>query len=227
MTMFDSSGLAVIWDMDGTLVDTAELHYCAWAALAADIGQPFTRADFTATFGKRNPEIIRELFGTHTSAADIDDLGWRKEEMYRTAARAQGVALLPGARTLLEGLHNARFKQAIGSSAPRGNLDLILQLTGIERFFDAVVSMEDTERGKPDPQVFLIAAGKLNVPPQRCLVFEDAPAGVQAAKAGGMKCIAVRFIGHHPEAVLRAAGADRSVHTLEEISVEVVQQILE
>jgi beta-phosphoglucomutase len=95
---------------------------------------------------------------------------------------------------------------------------LILELTSTIDFFHAVVAMEDTERGKPDPQVFQIAAERLGVPPDRCTVIEDAVAGVQAAKAAGMRCIAVTFVGHHPEALLRAAGADLVVATLEQLS---------
>jgi beta-phosphoglucomutase len=223
--MRDMMASGAIWDVDGTLVDTAELHFAAWVKLAGELGKPFTRADFAATFGRRNPEIIRQLFGTHYADREIDELGSRKEEFYKAAAR-QGVSLLPGVETLLGGLHTAGFKQAIGSSAPRGNLDLILSLTGTERFFDAIVSQEDTQRGKPDPEVFLIAALKLGVAPHRCVVLEDAVAGVQAARAGGMKCIAVRSIGHHPETALREAGADLVVSSLEDVSVEAVRRLL-
>src|SRR5713226_261249 len=112
------SDYAVIWDMDGTLVDTAELHFQAWARLAREIHHPFTRDDFAATFGQRNPEIIRKLFAGYGSKRDVDELGARKENYYRAAA-LKGVALLPGVRALLEALHAEGFKQAIGSSAPR------------------------------------------------------------------------------------------------------------
>jgi beta-phosphoglucomutase len=216
---------AVIWDVDGTLVDTAELHFRAWAELARDLGKPFTRADFAATFGRRNPEIIRQLFGTSYSEQEIADLGDRKEDLYRDAAR-HGVDLLPGVRALLEGLKADGFRQAVGSSAPRRNLELILRLTRTAPYFDAVVSMEDTQRGKPDPQVFLVAAERVGVPPPRCVVIEDAVGGVQAAKAGGMKCVAVTFVGHHPEASLRQAGADLVVRNLEEVSVPGVRRLL-
>src|SRR5438445_2958670 len=208
--------LAVIWDVDGTLVDTAELHFQAWTALARELGKPFTRADFAATFGLRNPDIIPQLFGTQLSGQEVAELGERKEESYRAAARQQGVTLLPGAQALLEGLHAAGFKQAIGSSAPRRNLDLILHLTHIEHYFQAVVSVEDIQRGKPDPQVFQVAAEKLEEPANHCLVLEDAVAGVQAAKAAGMKCIAVRSGGHHSEAALAQARADLVVTSLVE-----------
>jgi beta-phosphoglucomutase len=98
-------------------------------------------------------------------------------------------------------------------------------MTGTARFFDAISSAEDTTRGKPDPQVFLVAAGKLSVPPARCVVMEDAVAGVQAARAGGMKCVGVTFVGHHPDEALRRAGADLVVKTLTEVSVEAVRRL--
>jgi beta-phosphoglucomutase len=216
---------AVIWDVDGTLIDTAELHFAAWVALAGELGLPFTRADFAATFGRRNPEIIHTLFGSQYTDREVDDLGQRKEDLYRAAA-SKGVELLPGVAALLEGLQQAGFLQAIGSSAPRANLDLILRLTKTSQYFQTIVSMEDTQRGKPDPQVFQVAAQRLGVAPARCLVLEDAVAGVQAARAGGMKCIAVRFVGHHPEAALKAAGADLVVRNLEEVSASTVAQLL-
>jgi beta-phosphoglucomutase len=216
---------AAIWDVDGTLVDTAELHFRAWHEVCRELGRPFTRAEFAATFGQRNPEIIRQLFGDRLDAAQVAALGERKEEFYRAAARG-GVAPLPGVVTLLEGLRRAGFVQAVGSSAPRANLDLILPLLGIAHFFDAVVSAEDTQRGKPDPQVFQVAADRLHMPADRCVVFEDAVAGVQAARAGGMRCVAV-LSGHHSEEALRGAGADLVVPTLEQVSAATVRGLLE
>ncbi len=222
--MSHSAAFAVIWDVDGTLVDTAELHFQAWVELARQLDKPFTRADFAATFGRRNPDIIHQLFGHHYTRPEVDELGNRKEELYRASAR-QGVSLLPGVRELLEAVQAAGFRQAIGSSAPRHNLDLILTLTETRHFFGAVVSMEDTQRGKPDPQVFQIAAERLSVAPAHCLVLEDAVAGVQAAKAGGMKCLAVRFVGHHSAEALAQAGADLVVPSLEQVSLDSIRRI--
>jgi beta-phosphoglucomutase len=222
--MPDQNLRAAIWDVDGTLVDTAELHFQAWVEVALEIRKPFTRADFVATFGRRNPEIIRQLFDPEASDRWVAALGARKEELYRDEAR-RGVTLLPGVRELLAGLHAAGWRQAVGSSAPRENLDLILRITDTQRYFGAVVSMEDTERGKPHPEVFLTAAAKLGIEPKRCVVFEDAVAGVEAAKAGGMKCVAVRFVGHHPKEKLKAAGADLVAESLETVSMETVQKL--
>ncbi len=216
---------AIIWDVDGTLVDTAELHFESWVKLATEIGKSFTRADFKATFGRRNPEIIRSLFGEHLTEAEIADMGGRKESYYRKEA-GKGVSLLPGVLALLEGFAQKGIKQAIGSSTPRENVELILTLTESRRFFQAIVAMEDTQRGKPDPQVFLVGAEKLKASPDRCIVFEDAVAGVQAAKAGGMKCVAVRFVGHHSAEALHNAGADRVVESLEELNADEVLRLL-
>jgi beta-phosphoglucomutase len=223
--MEDASQYGAIWDMDGTLVDTAELHFAAWCAVARELNLPFSRADFAVTFGKRNPEILRQLYPGRFSDPEIAELGHRKEEHYRAAARGRGVEPLPGVKDLIESLKRAGFKQAIGSSAPRANLDLILKLTTLAPSFDTLVSMEDTQRGKPDPQVFLVAAERLRVSPSRCVVVEDAVAGVQAAKAGGMKCIAVDFVGHHGQAALQSAGADLVVKTLEKVTADSVRRL--
>jgi len=217
--------IAVIWDVDGTLVDTAEMHFDAWVRLANEMGRPFSREDFSATFGRRNPEIIRFLFHQEFSDREVHEIGERKETYYRSEAE-KGIALLPGVNDLLKAFAGRDVRQAVGSSAPRGNLDLILRLTESASFFQAIVGMEDTQRGKPDPEVFLVAAERLGVPLNRCVVFEDAIAGVQAAKAGGMKCVAVTFVGHHSKEKLEEAGADRVVRTFEDISADEILAML-
>ncbi|HEX4612704.1 MAG TPA: HAD family phosphatase [Urbifossiella sp.] len=218
---------AAVWDVDGTLVDTAEIHFAAWAAFATAHGFPFTRADFAATFGKRNPEIVRQLFDPAAEDGRCAEWGEEKERLYRDATDRAGVALLPGVRALVEGLAAAGWVQGLGSSAPRANLDLILRHTGTADRFRAVVSGDDVTRGKPDPEVFLKAAAGLGVPADRCVVFEDAPSGVQAAKAAGMACVGVTFVGHHPPDRLRAAGADLVVPSLETVSPESVAGLLD
>src|SRR5882724_11616979 len=98
----DVNGYGAIWDIDGTLVDTAELHFEAWNTVCEELGRPFTRADFAATFGRRNPEILHELFGQRFNGAEMDKIAFHKEELYRSAALLQGIKLLPGVRPLLE-----------------------------------------------------------------------------------------------------------------------------
>lgn len=217
---------AIIWDVDGTLVDTAEQHFRAWTLLAAEIDKPFTRADFAATFGMRNPEILRKLFFADADDLRCRELGERKEDLYRASVRKEGTQLLPGVARLLDAFAAAGWPQAVGSSAPPGNLDLLLGLTDTRRYFGAVVTGDDVIRGKPDPEVFLSAASKLGVDPIRCVVFEDAVAGVEAARAGGMRCVAVAFVGHHPVDKLRATGADLVVRSLEEVTVEQISGLV-
>lgn len=217
---------AVLWDVDGTLVDTAELHFEAWQKLAAEIGKTYSREQFSATFGWRNREIFPKIFGEHYTLEEIDALGERKELYYRAEAK-KGLDLLPGVRELVAGLKTAGFGQAVGSSAPRGNVDLILEMTGLGEFISASVAMEDVSRGKPDPEVFLTAAKRLGVPPERCVVFEDAPVGIRAAKAGGMKAVGVTFIQHHPVDKLKDEGADLIVGCLREVSADTVAKLLQ
>ena len=223
--MAGNARFGVLWDVDGTLVDTAELHFQAWARLAREIDAPFTRDDFAATFGWRNPEIIPKLFGP-SSDADIDALGRRKEDYYRAEA-VKGLDLLPGVAELVRNLERGGFGQAVGSSAPRANIELILDMCGLRPLLQHVVAMEDTTRGKPDPQVFLKGAELLGIAPERCVVFEDAPVGIRAAKAAGMKAVGVTFVGHHPAEKLRAEGADLVVQSLVDVDVDTIRRLLQ
>jgi beta-phosphoglucomutase len=184
----------VIWDVDGVLLDSAEQHRQAWHALAAKEGVLFTDADFWSTFGMRNADIIPRFYGPDVTPERVQALADHKEAMYRELLRAQAVAL-PGARELVMALHAAGYRQAIGSSAPMQNLRVVIDLLGLGPYVEAVVSGEQVARGKPAPDIFLAAAVELDVPPARCVVVEDAPAGVAAAHAGGMRCLAVRRAG--------------------------------
>ena len=206
-----------IWDVDGTLVDTAEHHFAAFARFCAEEGRGFTRDEFRWTFGRRNPEIMVYLFGDACVGARAEEYADRKERYYREAAR-ENLALLPGAGALIDGLERAGWVQAIGSSAPRANLDLIMEVTGLAPRLAAVVSGDDTARGKPHPDVFLEAARRAGVEPRHCVVLEDAVAGVEAARAAGMRVIGVTYCAHSPGESLVAAGAQRVVANLAELS---------
>jgi beta-phosphoglucomutase len=216
----------VIWDLDGTLVDTSALHFTAWERVAKERGHPFTHEDFHRTFGRRNPEILGILFGEGLDKATMDALGDHKEELFRTAVREQGVKLLPHALELVKQLHDAGFKQAIGSSAPKANIELLAEVAGLMPYIKGIVAMEDTQRGKPDPEVFLKAAGKLAVLPGWCVVVEDAVFGVEAAKAAHMYCIAVRGGGHSTDSALREAKADMVVEWLSEVTVQQFKRLV-
>lgn len=209
---------AVLWDVDGTLVDTAEQHFAAWQRLAESIGRTYTRADFAATFGWRNPEIFRHLFDATMPDDRVAELAFRKEEFYRDSVRTSGTQLLPGVARWIREFQAAGYLQALGSSAPRGNLDLLLEVTGVRSAFGAIVSGDDVIRGKPDPEVFLKAANLLGVAPQDCVVMEDAIAEVEAARAAGMRCVGVTYVGHHSAEKLKAAGAALIIESFEQLS---------
>ncbi len=211
---------AVLWDMDGTLLDSAEYHWHAWRDTLAAEGHPVAHDYFIATFGQRNDTILRGLFGEDFSDADVARVGDAKEQLYRQIVAERGVVLLPGVRMWLERLREAGFHQAVASAAPRANVDAIIVALDIGAFFGAITSAEDVTRGKPDPQVFLLAAERLNVVPARCVVLEDAPAGVEAAKRAGMRVIGVRSShGTLP--------ADITVDTLEVLPSDAFTQLLD
>jgi len=203
-----------IWDVDGTLVDTATEHFHAWQVLVAERHWNFTEADFARTFGWRNPEILRALFDPNMSDQDVAAISLRKETLYRASIAEGRVSLLPGVGRLLAELKAAGIRQVVGSSAPRANVELLLSQAGIEDYFAAIITGDDVTKGKPDPEVFLKG---MTTSPQHCVVFEDAVAGVQAAKAAGMVCIAVTSAGHHPAETLYRAGADRVVATFDDL----------
>lgn len=182
---------AVLWDVDGTLLDSAELHLLSWQEALTPEGFNLTRARFVTTFGQRNDEILRGYFGPTILPADIRRIAEAKEERYRALMRAGEAVPLPGVREWLARLHAAGWRQAVASSAPLKNVEAILAALGIEQYFEAITAAEDVQRGKPDPQVFLVAAAKLNVPPARCIVIEDAPAGVEGAQRAGMRAVGV------------------------------------
>jgi HAD superfamily hydrolase (TIGR01509 family) len=219
------AAFACLWDMDGTLVDTSTQHYDAWRATCLAHGRDLTREEFFATFGRRNEETIPLLFGASTPPERIRAIAAEKELAYREAAGA-GVDLLPGCAALLAALRSAGWLQAIASSAPRANVDLIARLTHTAATFAAIVAGEDVRNGKPAPDVFLAAAAHLGVPSSRCIVLEDAPVGIRAAKAAGMRAVGVVFRSHHTAADLRAAGADLIADDMRQVTVAALEELL-
>lgn len=210
---------AVIWDLDGVIIDSADEHRRAWQRLAREEGVPFTDADFWATFGKRNDAILAEKWGP-LSAAEAQILADRKEAYFRELIR-ETVAPLPGAMELMRELHEAKYAQALASSTPIENIQLISDALGLERYLSVLVSGETVLHGKPAPDIFLKAASKLGIPPQLCLVIEDAVAGVEAAHAAGMRCISV--VGERDLPGLRKA--ELMVKTLKEVGLAQIEAL--
>jgi HAD superfamily hydrolase (TIGR01509 family) len=182
---------AVLWDLDGTLVDSEEFHWRSWRDIMRAEGVELTYPQFLASFGQRNDRILPAWLGPGVDVARMTRIGEEKEAEYRRLSEAHGLKPLPGAAEWLSALKAAGWHQSIASSAPLVNVEMMLRVSGLVGYFDAVASAEDVTAGKPDPQIFLRAAAKLQVPPARCIVVEDAAAGVEGAKRGGMRCIGV------------------------------------
>jgi len=182
---------AVLWDMDGTLVDSAEYHWQAWRDSMSLEGFPVTHGQFLSSFGQRNDSILRRWLGEKATPELIERIGNAKESLYRQHVREHGIAPLPGALEWVNLLHRQGWKQAIASAAPRANIETILDVLHASTCFQAIVSADDVRRGKPDPEVFLMAASKVGVAPKYCVVVEDAEHGVEAARSAGMKSIGI------------------------------------
>jgi beta-phosphoglucomutase len=200
---------AVIWDLDGTLIDSSRYHWEAWQAVMAVENFSLTYDEYVADFGKRNDEILRGRLGAELPDEFVARVSLAKEEVYRDLIRTKGLNLLPGAARWLERLKAEGWSQALATSAPRGNIDAVFAALGIEKFFDAVISSEEVKAGKPEPDVFLAAAAKMGVAPDDCIVIEDAPAGLEAARRAGMKSIGVLTTHNELKADLVAANLDQ------------------
>ena len=190
-----SATRAVLWDMDGTLIDSEELHWISWRDTLANEGIVITREQFLSSFGQRNDSIIPRWLGAAATPERIERISKAKEELYRDLVRREGMSPEPGVATWLRRLHNEGWQQAIASAAPRANIDAVLEALSATHIFQGIVSADDVHRGKPDPEVFLIAASRVGVPPDSCIVVEDAVAGVQGARSAGMKSIGVSHNG--------------------------------
>jgi beta-phosphoglucomutase len=211
---------ACIFDLDGVIVDTAVYHFKAWKRLANELGFNFTEAQNEKLKGisrVKSLELILEWGGIEKSAEEQHALATRKNEWYvDMISHMTPDEILPGASTLLESLRAAGIKTALGSASK--NATIILQRVGILPLFDVLVDGNTVAASKPDPEVFLKGAAALGILPARCIVFEDAIAGVQAAKAGGMK-----VIGIGEKAVL--AEADLVVSSLEQINIQTLTDV--
>lgn len=210
---------AVLWDMDGTLLDSADHHWATWSDAFRAEGFDLTRERFDATFGRRNDDWLRDYLGATATLEAIARVSNAKEELYRTVVRTQGVAPLPGVRHWLVELKEQGWRQVVASSAPKLNIAAVLEALDMVDYFDAIVASEDVARGKPEPDVFLMAADRVGVPPARCVVVEDAPAGIEAAHRAGMRALGV---GRSYSVIT----AERVVATLDELEPDAFDRLL-
>lgn len=214
--------LAVIFDVDGVLVDSYQAHYDAWIASCAELGIPLDEETFVRTFGRTNADIFEMLAPGRFTAAEANDIGATKEQLYRDMFAA-APKLIPGGAELVESLKAAGFRVAFGSSGPPENVHFHVDLLGVGGRLDAVITGADVTRGKPDPQVFLMAAERMGVPPAECAVIEDAVAGVEAANRAGMSSIGL--VGTTTRGKL--SHAKLVVDSLAELTPELLRNLIE
>lgn len=212
---------AVIFDVDGVLVDSYAAHLRSWVLMAREHGLEITEQEFASTFGQTSREIIARFWGPDLDAVEREALDARKEAIYRDLIRA-GFPVMDGAIELIDALAADGFLLAVGSSGPPENIELTLERLGRRDRFRAIVTGRDVTRGKPDPQVFEIAAERLGVPAARCAVVEDAPVGIAAARAAGMASVAL--VGTAPPE--RLAAADLVVRSLCELDPSRLRTLL-
>ncbi len=212
--VFARSKKTVLWDMDGVIVDSNSFHFAAWQETFAKREIKFTKEDLTKLFGIRNDFIIRNILGGKPREEEVETIAQEKETNFRGKIKGN-VKPLPGVITLLDMIKKGNFKQALVSSATEENIALLIGELNLESFFDCIVCGKEVVESKPSPQIFLLAAEKLEAEPKDCIVIEDSPFGVKAAKAAGMRCLAVT--NTHPKQELEEA--DKVVDSLEEIEL--------
>ena len=209
----------MLWDLDGTLADSREYHWRSWKDALGAEGLEITEAQFLASFGQRNDAILSQWLGSGADPARILRIGEAKEALYRKLVESEGVIPLPGAAEWVRTLSEAGWHQAIASSAPRLNVAVMHRALGFFDFIQVLVGAEDVLHGKPAPDVFLLAAERLGVPPRRCVVVEDAEAGIEAAQRGGMRSVGVGSAS--------VAAADVVVRQLSDLPAAIFERLVE
>lgn len=193
---------ALLFDMDGTLVDNMEWHRQTWLRWAPREGLHLSEEELLSQTHGTIGEIVARLF-PDKSAAERQQIGERKESLYRELY-APHLRLLPGMSDLLEWAQATAMPLALATAGHAPNIAFTLDGLGIRPYFQAIVGSEEVSHGKPHPEVFLLAAQKLGVAPEKCLVLEDSPAGVEAARRAGMRCVVINALAPRKQFGARA-----------------------
>jgi beta-phosphoglucomutase family hydrolase len=213
---------AVIFDMDGVLVDNRDIHIEAFQVLFKQLGLQATYDQILMTFGMVNAQIFDTLFGEGAFPPEaVEKMGRDKEVIYR-GIFAEKIEPAPGLIPFLKALKARGAKIAVGSSGPRANVEFVLERCGIAEYFDAIADGDMISKGKPDPEVFLLAAELLSKKPEECIVIEDAPVGIEAGKRAGMTVIAMETT--FPASRLEGTGYDRLIRSFNEVDASVLDR---
>ena len=190
---------AVLWDLDGTIIDSALLHFQAWREMLQRYGVDYSYGDFMHGFGRNNRSVLTELFGEDLPPETVLLRSDEKEHAYRRLVDSQGVTLLPGVEKWLSLFAADDAVQVISSSGPMANIAATVAAVGIGDYFHSLMSGAPLSRGKPHPDLFLNSAAAAAVEPSACLVIEDSVHGIEAARRAGMHSIAVGDLAHSQE----------------------------
>jgi HAD superfamily hydrolase (TIGR01509 family) len=180
----------ILWDMDGVISDSYSFHFAAWKETFAKRSIEFSKEDFTHLFGSRNDFIIASVMGKDLPERDVKTMVQEKEDTFRRKATGR-IKPFPGVVRLLTALKKGNFGLGLVSSAAKENIDLALSELDLAGIFNCILFGQQVSESKPSPQIYLLAAEKLQATPSDCVVIEDSPLGVKAAKTAGMKCLAV------------------------------------
>lgn len=212
-----------IFDWDGVIVDSSDLHLKSWEALANELKLPLPNDHFEKGFGKRNETIIPQILGWSKDPAQINHWGKRKEEIYRELGNKDGIKLARGSKNFLTQIFSSTFRCSIGTSTERKNVELAIRQHDLSQYFSGAACSEDVSKGKPDPEVFLKAAKILSITPKNCVVFEDSPHGIEAAIRAGMKTVALTTT--HPSTTFMHLNPDLLAASLADLSVDQVEKL--
>lgn len=216
------AAFGIIFDMDGVIVDNHHYHYKAWKSMFEKYQLSISEKDYKSNInGRTLPEILNYIFNKEVSKEEIEKYGTEKEALYRRLYKAH-IVPIPGLPEFLETLKNQDIPVAVGTSSMQENIDFTLDLTFLRKYFDTVIDASMVTKGKPHPEVYLKAAKALDMPPEKCFVFEDALSGIEAAKRAGCKVIALATT--HPKEELQHA--DLVIEDFQSITIERLQKIL-
>ena len=218
-----STPFGVIFDVDGVLIDSYTAHFETWRACARLHGRDCTEAEFALAFGRTSREVMRETWDADLTDEFIAAFEDQKESMYRDFI-AKDFPAMPGAQSLVSMLFDAGVPMAIGSSGPPLNVFAVVEHLQAKDKILTVITGADVKVGKPNPDVFLQGAKGMGLPPHRCIVLEDAPAGIEAALSAGMKCLGVVSKGRTKPELHRA---DAHVTDLTEVSYELLANLMD
>ncbi len=207
---------AVIFDMDGTLVATTEADFLAWQKLFLHYGKQLNWAEYFPLLGKKSYDVVRE--GLRLDGEEAQVAMHKKMEYFEEIVQEKGILTMPFAEKFLQELKSNHIPIGLATSSRKMKMKLVMKESGLAKYFSIFVTGEEVMNGKPEPDIFLLAADRLQVDPAHCIVLEDAVSGVSAAKAAGMKCIAIA--NTHPDIDL--ADADLVIHDFSELSFEVM-----